>query len=357
VGDGAANLSSSTQRVSLIELEVNYDFATESFTQTQSQQIDLPFALPGASNNTGNFSLVGTVGAEGGLNLSTDSNYLTLMGYDGPIGTGSPASKTPSELNRVIARVATSNGSVDVSTRLSDATGSPRSVVSTDGTRFYAGVSGGLKYVSSLGATTSTLVASGPAAQTGIVGTTLYHSTWHATSSVGVYSDGSPLPTASVTPSQIVGPLSKAGQFRFFDLDSSVAAPNTGGADTLYVTEDSTSATGGIRKYEWNGSQWVAKGNKVYSAGMSGLSGRVVTDGSGRRRVMLFAVTVGSAENNEFLGLVDTAGFGLDLSGTYKSIKSAGSDYAFRGVDVVPEPASLSLLGIACVRILQRHRR
>jgi PEP-CTERM motif len=142
----------------------------------------------------------------GHLSLSTDGQYLVLIGYSSEAGTGLVRATAAATTPRTIGRIKLSNGAIDTTTALTDAyTGGsstdPRNVVS-DGTSFWAFGTGssstaaGPRYVAALGDTTSTQVSSAPTnVRIGrIVSGQLYESSASG-SFVGISTVGSGLPT------------------------------------------------------------------------------------------------------------------------------------------------------------------
>jgi hypothetical protein len=139
--------------------------------------------LPQTSVAGGNFAISGEYGSssEGTLQLSGNGQYLTIMGYATNAnaynstfdanGSGTALAQSPNtgvggaNIARVIALIG-ANGSVNTTTAITGVfnENNPRSVYTTNGTSFYISGqgndddTGGVFYVSNLGATTATAI-------------------------------------------------------------------------------------------------------------------------------------------------------------------------------------------------------
>jgi hypothetical protein len=157
---------------------------------------------------------------------------------------------------------------------------------------------------------------------------------------------GSGLPT---TTGQTIGALTglpttggNYGSMQIFDLDSNVA-----GFDTIYLSNGSA-----IEKYSLVSGTWTLN-NTVTAAGTL-MDFTAIQTGS---TVDIYGVTA-----TDLFSLTDTAGYNANISGTFgSSLLSAGTNYAFRGIDVapIPEPSTWALLagGLAVLILLRRRRR
>ena len=87
-------------------------------------------ALTGQGNST----------AEGFLTISPNEQYISLTGYDVAPGSATPSTAASTADNRTVGIVNVSNGHLDTSTVLSDASSgsSFRSAITTDGTNIWA---------------------------------------------------------------------------------------------------------------------------------------------------------------------------------------------------------------------------
>jgi hypothetical protein len=332
VGDGTTTLSSDAAAVSILEF-------TTSGSLVQTLNL--------TSSGSDAFTLSGSAISEG--TLSANAGFLTLAGYNRNAGLSNPQSTTAASVNRMVARVGF-DGTVDTSTRLNNTYNnlSVRSAATSDGTKFWvsgeAGTGpnpGGLQYTT-LGSSSSTTVGSpnNQLRQVQVLEGNLFVGASGNTPGRAVFKVGTDLPESG-TPSFVnANTIAMAGKtynsFYFTNLGSGnnwSPAGDATGFDTLYALNG---ATGVLEKWSFNGSAWVAN-NSIISSGIQNVAG--ATYGT---NVVLF-VTSSSTLNT----LLDTSGFNANINGTLNTIATAGANYAFRGVAVVPEPASLALCGLA----------
>jgi hypothetical protein len=128
-GDGTTNLGSSGYLVFLAEYRPD---------GTLVQRIALPNADAGTTHA---LLLSGQNGAEGLINKSANGQFLTIVGYDVPVGRQFVTSTFPFQFGRTIARI-DANGNVDTSTVINTPNTTsvpynPSDVVSNDGTQFW----------------------------------------------------------------------------------------------------------------------------------------------------------------------------------------------------------------------------
>jgi len=331
VGDGTSGLSSSGAKVFLDEF-------TPSGTLVQS------FAIP----FTGPSRLIasGTAVSEGLITISTNGQYLLFAGYNRELGgSGDLASTGAGTVNRVIGRVEVATGEYVRTNSLADfaSASNPRSVTSDDGTRFWVGGgTGGVRYVASVGATTSTQVSTTitNVRQVNIFANQLYVS---AGGSIQLGTVGTGLPTGSGNSITSLNGFPASGStygYFFADLD-----PNVPGLDTLYVADDTPAGTrAGITKFSLVDGVWYNRGTAKFDAdSYRGLTGFV--EGT---TVTLFATRKGgstSSGGGELVKLVDTGGYNTAFNPTFTLLATASTNTAFRGVVYipVPEPKSLAL--------------
>ena len=303
-------------------------------------------ALP-TSDNGANQTLTdsGSSTSAGLITLSVDGHYLLITGYDAAVGTAGVAGTASSTVNRVVGRVA-ADGTVDTTTALTDSfsTNNIRSAASVDGTTLYIGgagagtgssATGGVR-IATFGDTSSTLLSETVTniRQVNIFDGQLYVSD-QSGSSIRLGTVGSGLPTTSgQTITNLPGFATSTGSpyaFFFADLDAGVT-----GVDTLYVADDSATASGGgIQKYSLVSGTWTANGVLASSSGTATATVRGLTGVVSGTSVTLYTT------NGSLLGTVtDTSGYNATITGTVSTLATAGTNTAFRGVAFVPTAAN-----------------
>jgi hypothetical protein len=322
VGTGNAALGSTATAVFLHEI---------SPTGTPVQTVALGTAAAG-----GGVTLSGSATSEGFLKRSVDGRFLTFGGYRADAGTTGIASSTSAAANRVIARVAV-DGTVDASTALSDTSFSGsniRSVVSTDGTEFWAAgngspaVNGGVRFAT-FGGNTSVLLSETPTNTrvAAIFNNQLYVTTMSGAFR-GVSTIGTGVPTSGgqstvLLPGVDPSTTSPASAYDFFFADT----------NTLYVADDRTIANGGgVQKWTFDGASWtlVYTMNTGLTAGVRGLAG--MADRAGNTLYVTTADTTNSSTGNKLMRVVDLGQFS-----DFVLIAAAPGNTAFRGVAFAPE--------------------
>ncbi len=309
-------------------------------------------AMPTTPSGSGNRAL--TVGnsatSEGFLTRSADGLYLTLGGYNAAPGTASVSTSTSATVNRVLGRV-DATGAYDTSTAFADAfsAASIRSVVSDNGTNFWAtGGNGGVRYTT-LGGTTTTQLTS-------VTGTTntrvaniysgqLYMSTG-SSPFIGVSSVGTGLPTSATTASLLPGfPGATTGSSNYDFYFSN--------ASTLYVADDS-SPNRGLQKWELQSGTWVK--TMTFSAGLDASFGLYsitgTTDGSGNTVIFASGYSSGTSASKIY-AITDTG-----AASTFTTVITNANNTRLRGVEFapIPTPGSLALLGMGGLVAARRRR-
>ncbi|WP_375491893.1 DUF4347 domain-containing protein, partial [uncultured Nostoc sp.] len=309
-GDGNAALSGSATAVFLKE------YNTSGSTPVQS--IALPTTV---SSSNRILTQSGSAASEGALSLSSDGRYLTLVGYDAPLGTASVGSTASATINRIVARV-DAFGTVDTSTKLNNAYSGNniRSAVTTDGSGFWVAgtTSTALSYVT-FGSTGASTILSGMNSHVvEIFNGQLYTSL----SSSSINTVGTGLPTSgspTVTPLPGLPNTGNPYAYVLLDRDASVA-----GADTLYIADQ----TSGLFKYSFNGTTWTAEGS--ITGVLTGLTG--VVQGSS---VDLYA-TKGTGSANTLVKFTDSSAYNAILSGSFTTLATASTNTSFKGVAFAP---------------------
>ncbi len=335
VGNGLASLTNAATIVALDE----YDTAGNLL-----QAIGLPTVTSGANHI---LTATGTATSEGLLTRSADGQYLILTGYDAALGTAGVTTSTSTAVQRVIGRV-DYNGFVDTSTTLGTAFSgnNVRGAVSLDGTTYWA--DGGTTGVvtAAHGATSSTVVASNFTNLRGIAiaDGQLYVSSNSGALRLGSVGTGTPI-TAGETITNLTGfPTATLSpyQFYFADLSTDVA-----GVDTVYVTDDRSTATGGgLLKFSLVGGTWVDNGRAIsgFTFGLRGLAGE--TTGTS----VQFYATTAQSNANSIVTLIDTGGYNAAFStALFSTFATASANTAFRGVAFAPQapPGPPGALAIA----------
>jgi hypothetical protein len=326
VGDGTAALTNAATARFLVEYQPN---------GTLVQAIALPTAPSG-----GNRALTdsGTATSNGFLTQSVDGRYLLTGGYDAALGTASVTGTASATVNRVIARIGL-DASIDTSTALVDAytTNNFRGVASVDGSSFWISGTGtaptpGVRYVASLGATTSTQLSATVTniRCVNIVGNQLYCSASSGTFQ-GVSTVGTGLPIASGQTTTLLPGFPTAtgpSAYDFFFAD----------ANTLYVADDRNTALGGIQKWTLSAGTWTLAYTlaPAVNTGCRGLSGCVENGVT-----TLFATT--SAAATQLVSVVDGG-----AGSTFTVLATAPTNTAFRDVQFVRTPGRTVFSGTAC---------
>lgn len=381
LGDGAAAVNDTAQQVFLDE----YSLSTGALVSSHP----LPSTGPSA------FTLSGRGDHDGHLNLSSNGQYLMLGGYRSDAGASNPVAESSAAVNRVVARV-DAGWFTDTSTALADSydrtdiTG----VVSDDGQRFWTvgdgkyvdlvsgdpnydfkipTTSGGLRYVNQIGAASSVNVSQTQAVPADlandpwpdsirsarIVDDQLYINTpaWESFGNRGAYATSDPLPAALVdTPTTMIEVITNTegqgadpkGKFYpksdivFLDLDDSVP-----GNDTAY----STGGKADYQKWSLVNDEWIQVSNELLVNDSEEINAfDVVLDGD---LVMLFAAT-----DQGVYKLTDDTGYNHPLTSFFAdAFFLADVNTEFRGIAIVPEPASLLLLILGSATLTTRRRR
>jgi hypothetical protein len=312
----------------------------DEYTTTGSlvQSIALPTTVIGSNKM---FTLNGyssDPGLESGLlNLSTNGQWLTLAGFDAAVGTSNSTLVNNSSINKTIALV-DFNGVVNATTSLTDVDfGYPLGAVTSNGNDLWVSSEvKGINYVVK-GSTTSTNLLSEPDGflrNIAIFSNQLYACTVDRI----ILEVGSGLPTtgpqSSTNVPVIPGNDFEMSQFILFDLNPAIP-----GNDVMYVTD----VVEGLRKFTFDGTNWIAQGTVGGDADdFFGITG-VVNGGS----VTLYCTRKLNINNSngggEIVTITDASGYAGSLSGTPVSVKLAASQTSIRGIAMVPQPASISL--------------
>jgi hypothetical protein len=337
VGDGVAALTSNATPVTVLDVTTG---------GTIAQSIPLGTA--------GNPHTASGTQTEQMITLTGDGQYLTIAGYASAAGTASPANGTG---GRVITRVDLATGTPDSTTVLTDfGTGTNnnvRSVVSPDGVVFYATTANaGTRYVGGFGSgtTTSTGLNTVNARVANIYGGQLYVSSGSGTNTTrGVNTVGTGLPTTTgQTMTRLPGlsDTNNASSWDFYFADS----------NTLYIVDDSTSATvGGMQKWKFDGANWNLA-YRIFTDGVVNFGLRSIAGTNDGITATLW-VTTNESTGTRVLSIQDTLA-ATTSSATFTQVLGAVTNKAYRGVEFIPipEPTSLALLMGGSLLFVRRRR-
>jgi len=276
----------------------------------------------------------GTASSEGQLTISPDGTTFTVAGYStASTGTGSLSSRTDANAPRQFNTISVATGTV----------GTPVSVQSFSTNNIRAAVTSGSNTWLA-GGTTGTLLYSGTLPVTTIQSTStntryvsiqngaLYFSTGSGTNK-GIFSLGSS-PTSATSPTTVISGITGQGASPY----EFVFSPD---GKSLYVADDAA----GIQKFTLSGGTWSLAYNITTS--VTGLTG-VAVNFSGANPVV-YAVNPTTLYSFTDLG----------SGGAMSSIATAGTNTAFRSIEIVPTPEpgtfGIILLGAAILTLRRRH--
>jgi hypothetical protein len=368
VGDGTTALSSNAARVYLEEYAINFNGNGVPTSATHVQTIPVPHL--GATEGT-KLLIGGTASIEGGLNFSTNGQYLMFAGNNSFVGENNSGKR------KIAGRLdLAGNVSLDAiyGAGTTSAGNAIRTMTSQTGNEYWFGMSAnpGIAYRTWEGGNNAGVAAT----SLNTINTRrlenyngqLYVGNASGTNQ-GVSTVGSGTPTGSGQSVTILpGMPTAAGPS---PIDFFFADPNT-----LYVADDRTSTSGGLQKwvFDTNSSMWnlvytknIDTTNDSIDNGLRGLTGGTVgADGT----VILFGTsTFGTTAVANFLvGMTDTIANTNPANVTVNTLASSasipGADgplTTFRGLDtigvLIPEPGSLGLLAIGSLLLLSGRRR
>ena len=351
---GATVLASTAQNVAVLE-----------FTTSGSAIQTISFPSTGATQQTDS----GSATSNGYLN--SYNGFVAVTGYNSPAGTASVASSNTKVTSVLDNTGAVVNRITYPTTGTIPFTGNNlRSAIATSSTTFYAsgsaassGPTGGVWYSDGASFTQVSSTA------TNMRNVEIYNGQLFASSSAttgyGIWSIGTGLPTSAGSTSTLAinmagigtGTASPSG-FVMFDTNKDSLL------DTAFIADDRTSAGGGLQKWTFNGTAWVNSYSLRFDAAAGNLSATASTGFVGIRGLTggyddttgafsLFATTT-EASNNRIVSVVDAG----TTPTTYTALASAGTNLAFRGIDIVtvPEPSSAALLGLGFLALLGVRR-
>ncbi|MER3495388.1 MAG: hypothetical protein C4320_00270 [Armatimonadota bacterium] len=290
----------------------------------------------------------GTATSEGALLFDPTSATLWLAGYSSVSASGSVTSTTSASNPRVAAQLL-ANGTVNKFTTATDYSGNNiRSAVGIGADVYTSGGVGGSRMYTPSGTALGTGTQSSSATNTrhaAFYDGLLYSST--ASGTAGIFAGNSPTPLVTST---------SPYQFRFLGA----------GLQTLYVADDSaaTNPLSGISKYLKDGSgTYVLQGTyklpglttgTTTSARYFALQNNLV---NGVNVTTIVAATTEDSGTipNRLVSFLDDNSFAAPTA--YTTLATAGTNEVFRGVEAVPEPASMAIIGVGLVSLFARRRR
>ncbi|MGZ5966456.1 MAG: hypothetical protein ACXWP4_02225 [Polyangiales bacterium] len=321
VGDGVADLDFPATNVVIERIRLSDKMLLGT----------LPLPTTGSDAGTAHaFTLGGAQPYEGVLTRSRDGHFVTLVGYDAPVGTADVSTSAGTTIQRVVARI-DSSGTIDTSTTTTSFNKPVQSVVSVDGTQYWIGsgngATGGIRYLThgSSGAAT-TLTTIGARTLT-IFGDVLYGTT--TSGSLRIIEFPSPLPTTTSTPTALAGTPTSGGY-------DGIVFFSRSGVDTLYVCNEGNSGDGGIERWAKSSGTWSktatftippTDGDAGATIGCNALAADVV-DGA----VVLVAVTWDDL--GRIVRIVDDG----TASPAVTTIATGTLKQAYRGVSFAPRP-------------------
>ncbi len=337
IGDGLNDVNSSTaQPVDIVQ----YSKMGGNLIST------IPVASTDENGATINLVLDGACTAmkAGSLSLSSNQQYLIFTGYDVLLGTASSAITLNSL--KTIARVG-ADGAVDLSTRVKiNGDQSVKSVVSNNGNGFWVTAQDslvGLFYVphgnnKNMPFTTVSLKT--------YQSLSIFNGELYAIPGA-IVKIGSGLPKTASTASASTN-LAGINPYGFvlFDLNTSIPGP-----DVLYVTDETSLTTGGLRKYSKVADSWVSNGmlNITSLPNAPVQNAEKLFDITGaldeQGHPVIYAVR-GSGNNNAIISIKDLNGYNVSITANEPEISNlclAGLNYSFRGVALTPTKTIYSL--------------
>lgn len=328
VGTGSGTLGNGATAVFLDEYTT---------TGTLVQSIAMPTTTVGANKA---LTVTGRGDTEGKITISADGQYLVLVGYNAPVGTGGIGGSSSTIRPRTIGLVRY-DANINTTTALTDLSsgGFARCAVSTNGTDLWAcglgstGTTGGVRYAT-VGASTSTQLTD-PTTSTGqLRGLCINHGQLCVsgnTNTPRIGTVGTGLPTTSgQTITNLPGfpDTVDPGQFCFLDLNAGVAGP-----DVLYYTDDNS----GVEKYSLVAGNWVSNGTvgsniDDYRGLTATVSGSTVTLYSTMR-----GANASNTKGGHLVRLTDASGYNGAFSATPVVLATAVTNAtAFRGIATAP---------------------
>jgi hypothetical protein len=302
----------------------------------------------------------GSATSHGFLNRSTDGSVLLVSGYNANIGTASVATSNPSTgANRTIG-ILNPAAAVNTTTGFNNGpSGAFRSVASVSGSSLYASTNGGIYNVTTIGSVANaTQITSINSRAVAIVNNSLFFSSASgANFGINLVGTAGTLPTGTATPTQLPGTGATGSSPYGFALVNNPGNTNDyagTGLDTLYITDDSATATVGLSRWEFDGTTWNRTGTITFGTGTAAAARGLLVQQDGTNVTLV--VTTGETSANRLIQLTDDLTSATPFFGASPiTLATAPTNTAFRGVAFtpvpVPEPASILALAAGLVGV------
>ena len=284
----------------------------------------------------------GTASSTGYLR-SNAAGLLTFTGHTSAAAAGLNANTI---VGRAVGTIDGSTGNFAIGTTYTGITGNQaRSAITANGTDYYIGDQAGI-----YGNGNTTFEFAGNVRDVGYFGGNTYTLQASATATI--------IAVSALTPTQPQnsGPVTLTGLPGLTNLSTAqdffmLASGSLGTAmDTLYISTSS-----GLSKFSFDGTTWTARGTAAVTGGVYGLAAA----GDGGGSVNLYGTTCNGIGTN-VIGVNDSAAFNANIAlGAVTTLYTVptGTTATLRGIALVPEPTSLSLIGVGAAGLLARRRR
>ena len=276
----------------------------------------------------------GTATSEGKLSASPNGAYVALIGYD----AAENVAGIKSAINRTVARIAVSDGSVDLTTTgpLGGNDNARAATVDDTGTNIWVSTQGGSgtgatsqgpRYLHLGQMTTGAQLANINTRGCRIFGGQLYQ--WgDGSGNYGIFQVGTGLPTGGSPTFTGLPGLSGDSTLDCYGFYMADLSPSEPGYDTIWLARD----TVGVSKYSKVGGTWTSNNTLSLGANPYHLDGAPNSSGG----VDLYVVVGDSDDGTRIMKMTDTTGHNANMTGFFTDFVLDGPFQRFRGVAVVP---------------------